>query len=72
MQVYTLPKAPKGVYRVETNYFASHQDSLATGSTSAVVWSIEHMGQFERERMRFSSVRLTQHKQRQQVLQLEL
>jgi len=69
-EVYTLPKAPKGTYSIETNYFASHQDSAATGSTSAVVWTIERMGRFDAEAVQFASMRLTQHKQRQQVLTL--
>jgi len=67
-EVYTLPKAPPGEYKVETNYFSSHQASSATGSTSAVVWSIQDMGRFDIEQVQFSSVRLTSHKQRQQVL----
>ena len=70
-EVYTLPSAPKGTYRVETNYYASHQDSCKTGSTSAVVWSITNMGRFETEAIQFSSVRLGAHKQRQQVLAIE-
>ena len=69
-EVYTLPKAPKGKYAVETNYYSSHQLSSSTGATSAVIWSVQNLGRFENEEMRFSSVRLTHHKQRQQVLEL--
>ena len=69
--MYTLPQAPKGGDSVQTNYYASHQDSSATGSTSAVIWSIKHMGRFGEEEVQFASVRLTQHKQRQQVLSIE-
>merc|ERR1712124_27281 len=71
-EVYTLPKALKGKYSIETKYFASHQDSSATGSTSAVVWSVERMGRFGEETVQFTSVRLMKHKQRQQVLQIEV
>lgn len=71
-EVYTLPVAPKGTYKVETNYYASHQDSPSTGSTSAVVWSITKLGTFGEEQMQFSSVRLGRHKQRQQVLEIEM
>ena len=71
-EVYTLPKAPKGSYKVETNYYASHQASASTGATSAVIWSVQHMGRFEHEVLQFSSVRLTSHKQRQQVLELSV
>ena len=70
-EVYTLPSAPKGTYRVETNYYASHQVSSTTGSTSAVVWSITNMGRFETEAIQFSSVRLVAQKQRQQVLAID-
>ena len=66
-EVYTLPSAPKGRYTIETNYYASHRDSVATGSTSAVVWSIKSMGRFDQEEVSFSSVRLGKHKQRQEV-----
>jgi len=71
-EVYTLPRAPKGTYLVETNYYASHQATQATGSTSAVIWSVQNMGDFGREKLQFSSVRLTKHKQRQSVLQLSV
>merc|ERR1712072_235498 len=70
-EVYTLPKAPKGTYGVETNYYASHQDSASTGSTSAVIWSIRSLGRFEQEEVQFSSVRLGRHKQRQRLLSIE-
>ena len=69
-KVGTLPKAPKGTYKVETNYYASHQASASTGATSAIIWSVQHMGRFEQEALQFSTVRLTAHKQRQQVLEL--
>merc|ERR1711998_670877 len=52
-EVYTLPKAPPGKYQVETNYYASHQDSRSTGSTSAIVWSIEKLGRFGEEVVQF-------------------
>lgn len=71
-EVYTLPRAPKGSFSVETNYYASHQDSSATGSTSAVVWTIKEMGRFDKEEVQFASVRLTKHKQRQMVLAVEV
>jgi len=71
-EVYTLPSAPKGEYTIETNYYASHQASIATGSTSAVVWSIKDMGHFDREEVQFTSVRLRRHKQRQAVLEVKV
>jgi len=71
-EVYTLAKAPKGTYTVETKYYASHQASATTGSTSAVVWSIRGMGDFEKEQVQFGSVRLGAHKQRQPVMRIEV
>lgn len=71
-EVYTLPKAPPGVYQVEAHYYASHQATAATGATSAVLWSVQHMGRFEQEQLQFRTVRLTAHKQRQKVLELEV
>ena len=71
-EVYTLPRAPKGTYNVETNYYESHQASCSTGSTSAVVWSITNMGRFETEVINFSSVRLVTQKQRQEVLTITI
>lgn len=57
---------------METNYYGSHQHTNATGATSAVVWSIKHMGRFDKEEVSFSSVRLGKHKQRQQVLAINI
>jgi len=71
-EVYTCVHAPAGTYHVETNYYTSHQDSTATGSTSAVVWAVTHLGDFEREKVVFDTKRLTQHKQRQRVLTLNV
>jgi len=70
-EVYTLPRGPEGTYKVETNYYSSHQHSSSTGATSAVIWSVQNLGRFGQEKMQFSSVRLTRHKQRQVVLELE-
>jgi hypothetical protein len=53
-----LPHAPPGSYKIRTNYFGSHQDSKTTGSTSCVIWSVKHLGDFEREEAVFTSVRL--------------
>eukprot|EP00854_Cymbomonas_tetramitiformis_P000381 gene381-713_t len=69
-EVYTCIRAPKGAYRIQTHYFGSRQDSTSTGGTSAVIWSIQHLGDFKRERIRFSTVRLVRHKEKQTVLTL--
>ena len=69
-EVYTLPTAPPGAYKVSTKYFASHQASQSTGSTSAIIWSITKLGSFGSETVQFSSIRLSRHQQRQQVLEI--
>ena len=69
-EVYTLPKAPTGRYQVEASYYASHQESRTTGATSAIIWSVQNMGRFDKEVLEFSSVRLTKWKQHQVVLSI--
>ena len=57
-EVYVLPHAPPGEYKVRAKYFASHQHTTATGSTSCVIWSAKHLGDYEREEASFTTVRL--------------
>ena len=71
-ECYVLPHGPAGDYKVHAKYFASHQASVTTGSTSCVVWSITHLGDFEREEAKFTSVRLGENKSMEQVLTLSL
>jgi len=61
-EVYTLAHAPAGKYSVRTNYYGSHQDSATTGSTSCVIWSVKHLGEFEKEEALFTTARLEDHK----------
>ena len=62
-EVYTLRDAPAGEYEVCTTYYASHQQSSATGATSAVVWTIQNMGT-AKEKIEFGTQRLTVHGQK--------
>ena len=71
-EVYTASIAPPGEYAVSAKYFASHQASATTGSTSAVVWCVASLGDAGKERVSFASVRLTAHKQRQTVLRVRV
>ena len=58
-EVYTCYDAPAGEYKVFANYYASHQPSTETGSTSALLWSITNMGQNdETEQFQLKCVRL--------------
>jgi len=52
-----------GHYEVYAKYFSSHQDSYLTGTTSAVVWTIEKTDGGN-QRVKFDFVRLDTHKQK--------
>ena len=71
-EVYTATIAPPGEYAVSAKYYASHQASATTGSTSAVVVCVASLGDAGKERVSFASVRLTAHKQRQTVLRVRV
>eukprot|EP00854_Cymbomonas_tetramitiformis_P008480 gene8480-10074_t len=71
-EVYTCPRAPDGTYDIQTNYFANHQVTGSTGGTSAVIWSIENLGNFDEEHVRFTTTRLVKAKQRQSVLTINI
>lgn len=71
-EVYICPRAPDGTYDIQANYFASHQASGCTGGTSAIIWSIENLGNFEEERVQFTTTRLLKNMQRQSVLKINV
>jgi hypothetical protein len=68
-EVYIAKKdgATGGAYEVYAKYFSSHQDSASTGTTSAVVWTIETDNLDGRKHINFSFVRLDTHKQKTHV-----
>jgi hypothetical protein len=59
-----------GEYRVFAKYFSSHQDSALTGTTSAVVWTIEKNG--GTKDIHFQFVRLDTHKQKTHVATVKI
>jgi len=64
-----------GEYKVDAKFYASHQDSSLTGSTSAVVWTMAKTSKSGRDasnEMNFRFVRLDTHKQRTRVATIEL
>ena len=71
-EVYVLPHAPPGEYKVRAKYFASHQHTTATGSTSCVIWSAKHLGDYEREEASFTTVRLQDAKAQHDCLSVEI
>jgi len=64
-EVYLLKRPPAGTYRVGANYYASHQQSALTGSTSAVVWVLRG-GQTPE--LKFDTVRLDRNKVKMEVM----
>ena len=71
-EVYMCDTPPPGRYKIDAKYYASHQASRSTGSTSAVLWCVCHMGDPQRQRVVFGSVRLVSHKSRQTVLEVKI
>jgi len=69
-EVYLARKfADKGTYEVFAKYFASHQhDSALTGSTSAVLWTMED--RIEGKEVKFNFVRLNTYKEKTHVASL--
>jgi Ca-activated chloride channel family protein len=59
--------AKAGDYEVYAKYFSSHQDSALTGTTSAVVWTIEMDRSDRRKQIKFNFVRLDSCKQKTHV-----
>lgn len=59
--------ADAGSYEVLAKYYASHQDSALTGTTSAVVWTIESEGENGKRCIKFDFVRLDTHKEKTKV-----
>ena len=62
-EVYTLTNAPAGTYRIIAKYFSCNQGTNLTGATSAIVWSVKHMGNYDAEVFSFKSTRLVENKQ---------
>lgn len=60
--------ADTGEYYVYAKYYASHQDSSLTGTTSAVVWTIETKRDDGEQSVNFDFVRLNTHKQKTHVV----
>ena len=66
-ECYVCCHAPPGSYTIQAKYYSSHQASAVTGATSAIVWRVRHMGDFEREEFVFSTIWLTSSKQSEEL-----
>lgn len=72
-EVYLLRAPVPGRYLVRAKFFASHQASASTGTTSVVLWSFTNLGgEPGSQRADFRTVRLDTNKQMQDVLIVEL
>ena len=71
-ECYVCCHAPPGKYTVRAEYYASHQASPITGATSAIVWKVRHLGDFEREEVVFSTVRLRSCKQSEELFTVDM
>jgi len=69
-EVYFNAVGMPGEYQVSAKYFSNHQHTQATGGTSAVVWWVTNLGEYEKEKMGFRMVRLEQHKQKMEVMRV--
>ena len=56
-------------FQVFAKYYASHQDSKLTGTTSAVIWTIqkESVGENKKNRIKFNFVRLDTNQEKTHV-----
>jgi hypothetical protein len=72
-EVYVLQSPVNGSYRVRAKFYASHQASASTGTTSVVIWSFVNLGGAPgMQQAHFSTIRLDTNKQLQDVLQIDI
>jgi len=71
-EIYLLPHAPSGNYHVRAKFYASHQASLATGTTSVVIWTFANLGTSHSSAMDFRTVRLSSKSEKMEVLHVEI
>lgn len=71
-EVYMSRRAPPGDYKIQCKYFASHQVSATTGTSSAVVWSIRFMGDPVKEDVAFKTIRLSGQKDMHDVMSITI
>jgi len=71
-EVYMAGCGAPGDYQVKCHYYASHQATAKTGTTSAVVWAITKMGTWDEETLTFRTVRLSGQKQTHDVMTVNL
>jgi len=71
-EVYVNKAPVAGKYEIKAKYFANHNDSALTGTTSAVLYVVENMGDFATEKLSFETVRLQKDKQMQNVFEVHV
>jgi len=70
-EVYILKDPREGKFDIFAKYFASHQDSTLTGTTSAVLWTMKKCDNGENE-IEFHNTRLGTHKEKTKVAVVSL
>mmetsp|Transcript_16265 Transcript_16265/g.35221 ORF Transcript_16265/g.35221 Transcript_16265/m.35221 type:complete len:1016 (+) Transcript_16265:305-3352(+) len=66
-EVYLLKDPPNGKYTVKAKYYASHQVSNLTGTTSAVIWALQSE-KGKKPQLHFDTVRLDRNKEMMEVM----
>uniref|UniRef100_A0A7S4J0A2 Uncharacterized protein n=1 Tax=Odontella aurita TaxID=265563 RepID=A0A7S4J0A2_9STRA len=61
-----------GNYDIYAKYYASHQDSLLTGATSVLLWTIEKKSEESDNEVEFLNIRLDTKKQKTKVKSIQL
>lgn len=69
-ECYTNKGAKPGLYKVNATYYGSGQVSKSTGTTSAILWSVQDLGHFECEKFTFRAIRLDKNKSNMDVLKV--
>jgi len=65
-----LQKVPTGTFKVRVKYYASHQASKATGTTSVVLWTFANVGCRQAAAVDFRTVRLSTDSEMMDVLNI--
>merc|ERR1712086_19301 len=72
-EVYLLQSPAPGSYLVRAKYYASHQASASTGTTSVIIWSFVNLGGTPgTEQADFRTIRLDVNKEMQDVLRIDV
>jgi len=69
-ECYFNKAAVKGLYRISATYYGSSQVSQSTGTTSAILWCVQDMGEHPNEKFTFRMIRLDKNKSDMDVMKV--